>query len=57
MKVTDGPDKGFHICDVCGKHYIRPACSLYKQIIDGRVKNACSYTCYNKLKAMKRKEN
>lgn len=44
-------------CDVCGKEYVHPVCNIYKEIIKGKTKDACSYTCWMKLKSMKKEYN
>ena len=44
-------------CDVCGKEYVHPVCTIYKEIIKGKTKDACSYTCWMKLKSMKKEYN
>ncbi len=48
-RSSDGCD----FCAVCGKRYIKQACSIYKVTFQGKVYSECSYTCWQKARNMK----
>ena len=46
----------FHVCDVCGKTYLRPGESIYKIRYRHKDYLCCSYTCYRKVQKAKEGE-
>lgn len=54
MRIPSNGGPQMRKCDVCGKEYINPVSSIYKETIKGKTKDACSYTCWMKLKSMKK---
>jgi DNA-binding transcriptional regulator YiaG len=41
------------ICSECGKNFICPPESIYKTLVNGRVKRQCSYTCWRQACSQK----
>ena len=55
-KDGTGPFK-FTTCAICGKQYIKAPGSIYKVNFAGKTYQCCSYTCYNRAKAIKEDNN
>lgn len=45
--------KGFHVCGLCHKEFIRQPGTIYKMTIDGKLYNFCSYTCHREVQKWK----
>ena len=45
------------VCAMCGKKFIKHPGHIYKVVYKGKTNQCCSYTCYNKAKAVKEDNN